>query len=79
MLKRWNLRKNLSELEWKVIDHKTKKRKADDKDSDIYLNGFLIPQKRVQTGFAHYINPCFGQLSTSGKSQFALGKFLAVC
>ncbi|KAF8248638.1 hypothetical protein K440DRAFT_678818, partial [Wilcoxina mikolae CBS 423.85] len=65
MIKRWNLRKNLSPQEWKAIEHKTKKRKADDKDSDIYLNGFLVPRKKVQTGFAHHITPSLGHVYIS--------------
>lgn len=47
-LKRWKMRKNLKNHEWKAVHHHTSKRKIDGKESDLYVDGILIPNKKVR-------------------------------
>jgi hypothetical protein len=66
--KKWNLRKNLSKKEWEFVHVRTKKRKACDKDSAVYLNDFLIPAKRVQKEFDRsFTNPRLGYSYEAGE------------
>ena len=46
--KQWGLRKNLKSHEWKAIRHHTSKRKFNGKESDLYVDGILIPNKKVR-------------------------------
>jgi hypothetical protein len=67
VLKQWNLRKNLADPEWIAIDHKTKKRKAENKESAVYLNEFRIPTKKVKSELARRFPPTYGEWYTTGK------------
>jgi hypothetical protein len=46
--KKWNFRKNLKQDEWKFIARKVAKRRLDAKETDLYINGVLIPQRKVE-------------------------------
>jgi hypothetical protein len=48
MFKTWKLRKNLSQSEWEFVNNRIQKRKLDDKESELYVNGIKIPNKRVK-------------------------------
>ena len=42
------MRKNLKNHEWKAVHHHTSKRKLDGKESDLYVDGILITNKKVR-------------------------------
>jgi hypothetical protein len=44
----WNFRKKLWGADWRIIGDILKKRKLEDKDSDVFDHGILIPPKKVQ-------------------------------
>ena len=46
--KQWKMRKNLKSHEWKAVHHHTSKRKHSGKESDLYVDGVLIPNKKVR-------------------------------
>lgn len=52
--KRWNFRKSLSKEEWKPVRHKVLARKREGKESDVYLEGVLMPAKKVKRGIGRY-------------------------
>ena len=47
-LKKWNIRKNLTNEEWNYTLLQVRKRKFDGKESDVYLNGRVVPEKRIK-------------------------------
>lgn len=53
-LKRWKFRKNLTKEEWTPVRHKVLARKREGKESDVYLEGVLMPAKRVKRGIGRY-------------------------
>jgi hypothetical protein len=61
-LKEWGLRKNLTGDEWKVIDYKTKKRKAEHKETAVSLQGFPIESKRVKKELGRRFPPRLGDM-----------------
>lgn len=42
------MRKNLRSHEWKAVHHHTSKRKLIGKESDLYVDGILVPNKKVR-------------------------------
>jgi hypothetical protein len=52
--KRWKFRKNLTKEEWTPVRHKVLARKREGKESDIYLEGVLMPAKKVKRGIGRY-------------------------
>ncbi|KAF8247193.1 hypothetical protein K440DRAFT_479801, partial [Wilcoxina mikolae CBS 423.85] len=46
--KMWNFRKNLNDDEWKFVHNRMEKRKRNDKDSVLRVDGIEIPNKRVK-------------------------------
>ncbi|KAF2798621.1 hypothetical protein K505DRAFT_232948, partial [Melanomma pulvis-pyrius CBS 109.77] len=46
--RRWGFRKNLKRDDWKIIDNVRAERKQAGKSSEVYLNGELIPEEKVQ-------------------------------
>ncbi|KAH0844337.1 hypothetical protein AYO21_00809 [Fonsecaea monophora] len=53
-LKKWDLRKNLTKDEWKVVTHKIQKRKRDNKDSEVCSDGFPMNAKKVKRAITRY-------------------------
>ena len=47
-LRKWNIRKNLTNEEWNYTLLQVRKRKFDGKESDVYLNGRMVAEKRVK-------------------------------
>lgn len=45
---KWNWRKNLNSSDWRFVLEKKRKRAALGKESNVTLNGNLIPHKRIQ-------------------------------
>ncbi|KAI9737564.1 MAG: hypothetical protein M1834_009719 [Cirrosporium novae-zelandiae] len=58
-LKAWNFRKNLTSPEWDFIGHRIQKRKRDKKDSNVYINGALIPFKKVKKEVSRNMLPSY--------------------
>ncbi|KAL1622613.1 hypothetical protein SLS56_008660 [Neofusicoccum ribis] len=56
--KKWNFRKNVlkgqAERQWKTVKWKVEKRKRDGKDSNVYVDGVLPPNKKVKKEMARY-------------------------
>jgi hypothetical protein len=52
--KRWGFRKNLTKEEWTPIRQKVLARKRAGKESDVYLEGVLMPAKKVKRGIGRY-------------------------
>lgn len=46
--KNWNLRKNMSDYDYQVIIPKILKRMADGKETEVLLDGILVPPKRIK-------------------------------
>jgi hypothetical protein len=46
--KKWHFRKNLKNAEWNAVNVHLSKRKRDGKESDLYVDGILVPRKKVQ-------------------------------
>lgn len=52
--KRWKFRKSLTKEEWTPVRHKVLARKREGKESDVYLEGVLMPAKKVKRGIGRY-------------------------
>ncbi|KAH7371173.1 ankyrin repeat-containing domain protein [Pyrenochaeta sp. MPI-SDFR-AT-0127] len=52
--KRWKFRKSLTKEEWTPVRHKVNARKREGKESDVYLEGVLMPAKKVKRGIGRY-------------------------
>jgi selenocysteine-specific translation elongation factor len=46
--KKWEFRKNLKNQEWRDVHVHLSKRKRDGKESDLYVDGILVPSKEIQ-------------------------------
>ncbi|KAH7095457.1 ankyrin repeat-containing domain protein [Paraphoma chrysanthemicola] len=62
--KRWKFRKSLSKKEWTPVRHKILARKREGKESDVYLEGVLMPAKKVKRGIGRYQQTRCGMNST---------------
>lgn len=51
--KKWGFRKNQKGPKWKDAHRRIAKRKRDGKDSIVYIDGVLIPRKRIQKEERH--------------------------
>lgn len=52
--KKWNFRKNLTSEEWSAVAHKIAKRKRDDKESEVYIDGLPMKLKKVKKAISRY-------------------------
>jgi len=64
--KQWNFEKNSTKEKWKFIARCLKKRKLDGKESETYINGKLIPRKKVKKEVSRYYMPSTQQISDTG-------------
>lgn len=64
--KRWNIRKNLTAEEWGYVHSQIEKRKFDEKESDVYLHGRLIPSKRVKKEISRRFPPTLKNSESTG-------------
>ncbi|KAF2145338.1 uncharacterized protein K452DRAFT_294994 [Aplosporella prunicola CBS 121167] len=46
--KRWGFRKNLKAEEWKFVSRRLEKRKREGKETDLKIDGILVPRKKLQ-------------------------------
>ncbi|KAH7047421.1 hypothetical protein B0J12DRAFT_121308 [Macrophomina phaseolina] len=56
--RKWNIRKNLrkghGEQHWKLIKWKIEKRRKQDKETDVYMDGALLQSKKVKKEISRY-------------------------
>ncbi|KAF4628877.1 hypothetical protein G7Y89_g9276 [Cudoniella acicularis] len=52
--KQWNFSKNSTSDKWKFVARKLEKRKHEGKESETYINGKLIPNKKIQKEISRY-------------------------
>ncbi|KAF2490660.1 hypothetical protein BU16DRAFT_543960 [Lophium mytilinum] len=51
-LKKWQFKKNSKADVWKAVTYKTEKRKREGKESDVYMEGELVPREKVRKATA---------------------------
>ncbi|RYP06498.1 hypothetical protein DL765_009465 [Monosporascus sp. GIB2] len=52
--KKWGFRKNRAGIEYKILSRKIEKRKKAGKESDVFVNGILLPREKVENGIRHH-------------------------
>jgi hypothetical protein len=67
-LKECGIEKNSTNDKWKYIARQLEKRALEGKESEIYINGRLIPKKKVKKEVSRYAVPSSQQIPMSGKS-----------
>jgi len=73
-LKKWGFSKSLSEQSWKNIDGRIRKRELEGKESEIYINGTLIPSKKLKKEISRHVRPSFVRERSLG-NQISLSSF----
>jgi hypothetical protein len=63
----WSFKKNSTQATWKAIAKEVRKRQLDGKDSEIYLDGALVPPKKRKKQLQRYSNICSPPSSTQCK------------
>jgi hypothetical protein len=66
ILKKWGLKKTLSEQDWINIDGRIRKRELERKDSDTYINGTLIPSTKLKKEISRHVRPSLIQEKNQG-------------
>ncbi|OCK89480.1 uncharacterized protein K441DRAFT_278185 [Cenococcum geophilum 1.58] len=46
--RKWGFRKNVNPSVWKFINHRQSKRKRAGKESDVYIDGVLVPKDKIR-------------------------------
>jgi hypothetical protein len=62
----------LTNEEWKSIAHEVHKRKLEGKESEIKIQGKLIPNKKVRREISRYALPTLIEPQFSGKKELIL-------
>ncbi|CZR63647.1 uncharacterized protein PAC_13544 [Phialocephala subalpina] len=57
--KQWNFSKNSTSDKWKFVARELEKRKRDGKESETYINGKLIPNKKIKKEISRYLLPSY--------------------
>jgi len=52
--KQWHLEKNSTNGKWRFVAGQIQKRKFEGKDSEIFINGKMIPAKKIKKETARY-------------------------
>ena len=52
--KKWQFRKNCTAEGWKIVAHKLTKRKREQKETEVFLNGNLIHPKKLKKETQRY-------------------------
>jgi hypothetical protein len=74
--KKWHLRKNLNKNAWRFIHYRVEKRKSQGKESEVYFNNTLVPDKKVKKEISRHVLPTFQQGLSSGKDSFVFIKWV---
>ncbi|KAK8228313.1 Clr5 domain-containing protein [Phyllosticta capitalensis] len=53
-LKKWGFRKNLTAKEWATVSRKIDKRKLEGRDSEVIMDGQLVPKEKVRKKTSTY-------------------------
>lgn len=64
----WDFKKNSTDAKWKFIAQKTEKRTLEGKESDIYLDGKLVPRKKVKKEISRHTPPSWQAVPIAGRS-----------
>ena len=64
--KKWGLSKNSTSRDWAIVAHKVRKRKLSGKDSAIYINGSMIPEKKAKKEISRYTRSTWDEYSKLG-------------
>lgn len=86
-LSKWQVKKNSKGEEWKFIAHRLRKRDREGKDSETYINGELVPRKKIKKEISRHVLPRFerdynfnaGQLNTYNAPSPATPEGIMVC
>jgi hypothetical protein len=52
--KSWKFRKNIKDDEWKFVQARVQKRKRDGKESNVYVDGVLMPATKMRKEVARH-------------------------
>jgi hypothetical protein len=63
---KWGFKKNSTDENWKYIAQKLQKRNLEGKESDTYVNGKLVPRKRVKKEVSRHFLPSWQIMSIPG-------------
>ena len=64
----WKFRKNLKSHEWIFVHHRFNKRERNGKESELYVDGVLVPKKKIKKETARHNFPTITERYTSGDS-----------
>jgi hypothetical protein len=62
----WGFKKNSTDEKWKYIGYKLQKRNLEGKESDTYVNGKLVPRKKVKKEVPRHCLPSWQIMSIPG-------------
>lgn len=62
----WDFKKNSTDAKWKFIAQKSQKRTLEGKESDIYLDGKLVPRKKVKKEISRHTPPSWQVVAIAG-------------
>jgi hypothetical protein len=65
-LDQWGFKKNSTDEKWKFIARTLEKRELDGKESDTYINGKLVPRKRVKKEVSRHCLPSWQATAMTG-------------
>jgi hypothetical protein len=68
-LRAWGLTKNYSKATWEIVARKVNKRKQDNKDSDVHIDGQLVPAKKLKKALQRYGTCAGGFFESHGSSK----------
>ncbi|KAL9070705.1 MAG: hypothetical protein Q9157_005728 [Trypethelium eluteriae] len=62
----WRFRKNIKRTDWEIVKQKVSKRKQAGKDSDVYIDGALVPARKLRKELRRYGTASSSQLAEQG-------------
>ena len=66
-LSKWQVKKTSKGEEWKFIEHRLRKRDLEGKDSETYINGELVPSKKIKKEISRHVLPRFKQVCNNAE------------
>ncbi|KAE8442754.1 hypothetical protein EG329_002894 [Mollisiaceae sp. DMI_Dod_QoI] len=71
-LDKWGLKKHSTKEKWEYISQKLQKRKLEGKESDTFINGKLVPLKKVKKETSRHALPSWQIMGNTGQSPLSL-------